>query len=73
MSIGFDDGSAPWAEVTTSDTGAALALLQTPTRVRAGPHRLVASAGESAIATVEVEFVAAPKRPMPGLPGFGMG
>lgn len=73
VSIGFDDGSAPWAEVTTSDVGAALALLQTPTRVRAGVHRLVASAGESAIATVEVEFVAVPKRPTPGLPGFGMG
>ncbi|MEQ8438979.1 MAG: choice-of-anchor D domain-containing protein [Ilumatobacter fluminis] len=73
VSIGFDDGSAPWAEVTTSDTGAALALLQTPTRVRAGIHRLVASAGESAIATVEIDFVAAPKRPTPGLPGFGMG
>lgn len=73
VSIGFDDGSAPWAEVTTSEVGAALALLQTPTRVRAGVHRLVASAGESAIATVEVEFVAAPKRPTPGLPGFGMG
>ena len=73
VSIGFDDGSAPWARVTTNDVGAALALLQTPTRVRAGPHRLVASAGETAIATVEVEFVAAPRRPTPGLPGFGMG
>lgn len=73
VSIGFDDGSAPWAEVTTSDVGAALALLQTPTRIRAGVHRLVASAGESAIATVEVEFVAAPRRPTPGLPGFGLG
>jgi len=73
VSIGFDDGSAHWAEVTTNDAGAALALLQTPTRVRAGPHRLVASAGERAIATVEVEFEAAPKRPTPGLPGFGLG
>ena len=73
VSIGFDDGSAPWGEVTTSDVGAALALLQTPTRVRAGVHRLVASAGESAIATVEVEFVAVPRRPTPGLPGFGLG
>ena len=73
VSIGFDDGSAPWAQVTTSEAGAALALLQTPTRVRAGAHRLVASAGETAIATVEVEFVAAPKRPTPGLPGFGLG
>ena len=73
VSIGFDDGSAPWATVTTGDGGAALALLQTPTRVRAGSHRLVASAGDTSIATVEVEFVATPRRPTPGLPGFGLG
>ncbi|MEZ5295145.1 MAG: choice-of-anchor D domain-containing protein [Ilumatobacteraceae bacterium] len=73
VTIGFDDGSAPWAEVTTSESGAALALLQTPTRVRAGPQRLVASAGEDATATVDVVFEAVPTRPTPGLPGFGLG
>jgi Tol biopolymer transport system component len=73
VTIGFDDGSEPFASVTTSDTGAALALLQTPVRVRGGTHRLVASAGETAIATVEVEFTAETARTTPGLPGYGLG
>jgi hypothetical protein len=73
VTIGFDDGSEPFADVTTGEAGSTLALVQTPTRVRAGVHRLVASAGEDAIATVEVEFTAPPERPMPGLPGFGLG
>jgi hypothetical protein len=73
VAIGFDDGSEPFASVTTSDTGAALALLQTPLRVRGGTHRLVASAGETAIATVEVTFNARTTRTTPGLPGYGLG
>jgi hypothetical protein len=50
-----------------------LAIVQLPARLRAGTQRLVASAGESAIATVTIEVTSPPRRVIVPLPGLGLG
>lgn len=73
VSIGFDDGSAPLATLETNADGSTLAIIPIPLRVRAGEHRLVASAVESAVASVPI-VITAPRRGItPGVPGYGLG
>jgi hypothetical protein len=73
VSVGFDDGSQPFVTQRTNAGGTALAIIQLPARLRPGAHRLVASAGESATATVTIEVTAPPRRALTPLPGFGLG
>lgn len=73
VSVGFDDGSQPFETLSTNSVGSALAIVQLPARLRAGTQRLVASAGESAIATVTIEVTSPPRRVIVPLPGLGLG
>ena len=75
VTVGFDDGSGAFANTVTDADGHALAVLQLPTRIRAGEHRIVASAGEAAIATHTVLVTSASDRRVtnPGVPGYGLG
>lgn len=73
VSIGFDDGSAPIATIDTNDGGSMLAIVPIPLRVRAGEHRLVASASESAVASATVTITASRRAITPGVPGYGLG
>lgn len=73
VSIGFDDGSQPFEILRTNADGSILSIMQLPARLRAGPQRMVASAGESATATVTIEVTTPPRRVIMPLPGLGLG
>jgi hypothetical protein len=73
VSIGFDDGSAPFDMVTANEDGAFLAILKLPGRLRVGERRLVASSADGAVATLTVDLDAPIRRWVPGMPGFGLG
>lgn len=73
VSIGFDDGSAPLATLQTNEAGSTLAIIPMPLRVRAGEHRLVASAAGSAVASATVVLTAPQRGVTPGVPGYGLG
>lgn len=73
VSIGFDDGSAPFDTVTANEDGAFLAILTLPARLRVGERRLVASSADGAVATVTIDVDAPIRRWVPGIPGFGLG
>lgn len=69
--IGFDDGGAPLAEVTTRVDGTFLALLDMPGQVRGGRRRLVATGPDGAVAVTEVLVRSAAPAVPPGVPGYG--
>jgi hypothetical protein len=73
VSVGFDDGSQPFETFRTNGAGSMLAIIQLPSRLRAGEQRLVAAAGESTIATVTIDVSAQPHRAAAPLPGLGLG
>jgi Tol biopolymer transport system component len=73
LTIGFDDGGAPFATVETGIDGAFLAVLTMPGRVRTGPRLLVASGSGGVVAGVPVEIEGVDDRSVPGAPGFGLG
>ena len=73
VSIGFDDGSAPFDSVMSNDDGSFLAIVTLPGRLRAGERRLVATSADGAVATIIVTIQAPIRRWIPGLPGFGLG
>ena len=73
VSIGFDDGSRPFATATTNEVGEFLALITLPGRLRAGERRLVASSAGGAVATVTITIEAPVQRWDPMLPGYGAG
>ena len=73
VTVGFDDGGAPFDTIVANDDGNALKVLQVPSRVRSGVHRLLASAGDAASATQTIEIVAPRRRVVPGVPGYGLG
>ncbi|MDJ0767405.1 MAG: choice-of-anchor D domain-containing protein [Ilumatobacter sp.] len=73
VAIGFDDGSPPFATVTTDALGSFLARVVLPARLRVGERRLVASAEGGAVASVPIELERRSDVPRTWLPGFGMG
>ena len=73
ISIGFDDGSEPFASVTSNEAGNFLAIVPLPARLRVGPRRLVASARDGAVANVAIEVVGSARRADPFIPGYGLG
>lgn len=73
VSIGFGDGSPPFASVTANDDGAFLAIVRLPGRLRIGDRQLVASGPDGAIATTPLMIGGVGVRTMPGLPGYGLG
>jgi len=73
VSIGFDDGSAPFSFVTSNDEGGFLAVVSLPTRLRVGSHRLVATARDGAVSNVTIDVQGSPEEANPVVPGFGLG
>jgi len=71
--IGFDDGSAPLAEVTTTSEGGFLAQLDLPALVRGGERRIVASGPDGAVAAADVIVRSRGDSIVPRTPGAGMG
>jgi hypothetical protein len=72
VTIGFDDGSPPFATITTDGTGSFLTGITLPTRVRLGERRLVASSSDGAVATFTLDVVARRRTAEPWLPGYGV-
>jgi hypothetical protein len=73
VSIGFDDGGEPFATLTTDELGTFLAVVTLPARLRVGERRLVASAGDGAVAAATITVRGRRVGPMAGVPGFGLG
>lgn len=73
VSIGFDDGSAPFASVTSNGEGGFLAVVSLPNRLRVGMQRLVATARDGAVANVTIDVQGRPEDANPVIPGFGLG
>lgn len=73
VSIGFGDGSAPFATTAANDDGAFLAIIRLPGRLRVGDRQLVATAPDGATATTPISIVGGVTRRVPGLPGYGLG
>ncbi len=71
VAIGFDDGSEPFATVTTNSGGSFLAIVSLPARLRLGERRLVATADDGAVANVTIEVLGSESRINPAVPGFG--
>jgi hypothetical protein len=71
VAIGFDDGSAPFATVTTDAAGQFLAIVTLPSRLRVGERRLVATAKDGAVANVTIDVLGSVTRINPAVPGFG--
>jgi len=71
VQIGFDDGSAALLEVTTSDDGTFLAVLDLPGLLRGGRRRLVATAPDGAVVTTDVLVRPAARVVVAGTPGSG--
>jgi hypothetical protein len=73
VSIGFDDGGAPFATITTNDDGAFLAVITVPGRLRAGPRNLVATAPGGVVATWPINILVNEVTATPHIPGYGLG
>lgn len=73
ITIGFGDGHPPFATATADDTGAFLAAVRLPGRLRAGERQLVASGPEGTTAAAPITIVGRVARSVPGLPGYGLG
>lgn len=73
LSIGFEDGGAPFATAPTSENGTFLAAITVPARIRIGPRQLVASAPGGVIASFELDILGSRATQTPILPGFGLG
>lgn len=73
ISIGFDDGSQPFATVTTSGGGGFLATVALPMNLRVGQRNLVASGPDATVAVTTLHVSAAPQRAVPNVPGYGLG
>jgi hypothetical protein len=71
VAIGFDDGSEPFATVTTNEGGSFLAVVSLPARLRIGERRLVATADDGAVANVTIDVLGSESRLNPAVPGFG--
>ena len=71
VTIGWDDGTRPFATVLTDEVGSFRSPIVLPSRVRAGERRLVATSIGNAVATapLTVERVRLP--PHQQLPGYG--
>jgi hypothetical protein len=73
VTIGFGDGSAPFATTTANDHGAFLAIVRLPGRLRVGERQLVATGPDGATAATPIAIVGRTGRTVPGLPGYGLG
>lgn len=73
VTVGFDDGSRPFATVTTDESGAFLALVDLPVRLRIGDRRLVATSVGSAVATADLTVQRRRTTGPQQLPGYGWG
>lgn len=73
VTIGFGDGSAPFATTTANDDGAFLAIVRLPGRLRVGERQLVATGPDGAVAGTPIAIVGRTGRTVPGLPGYGLG
>lgn len=73
VSIGFDDGSAPFSSVTSNGEGGFLAVVSLPVRLRVGIRRLVATAPDGAVANVTIDVQGRPEDVNPIVPGYGLG
>ena len=73
LSIGFQDGGAPFATAQTSAEGTFLAAVTVPARVRIGPRVLVASAPGGVIASFQLDVLGSRDTQVPIVPGFGLG
>jgi hypothetical protein len=71
VAIGFDDGSRPFATVTTNEVGGFLAVVSLPARLRIGERRLVATANDGAVANVTIDVQGSVSRINPAVPGYG--
>jgi hypothetical protein len=73
VSIGFDDGGAPFTVVEANSGGKFLAIVMVPARLRVGQRLLVAAAENGAVGTWAIEVQGRPNPVIPRLPGFGLG
>jgi hypothetical protein len=73
VTIGFDDGSSPFATVMSSPDGSLIARVRVPARARAGDRRLVLTSVDEAVAAIDVRVAARGRTTVPGLPGYGLG
>ncbi|MFW2335828.1 MAG: choice-of-anchor D domain-containing protein [Ilumatobacter sp.] len=71
VAIGFDDGTEPFATVTSNAEGSFLAIVSLPARLRIGERRLVATASDGAVANVTIDVLGSESRINPAVPGFG--
>ncbi len=71
VAIGFDDGTEPFATVTSNAEGSFLAIVTLPARLRIGERRLVATASDGAVANVTIDVLGSESRINPAVPGFG--
>lgn len=73
ISIGFDDGSQPFATVRTSGDGGFLSTISLPGNLRAGQRNLVATGPNATVAVSSVHIAGLPNIVSPQVPGFGLG
>jgi hypothetical protein len=71
VSIGFDDGSPPFASVKANGAGSFLEVIDLPVRVRIGERRLVATSSGNAVAATTIDVERRQTVEQPQLPGFG--
>jgi hypothetical protein len=73
LTIGFEDGGAPFATAQTSEAGTFLAAITVPARTRIGPRLLVASGPGGVIASFPLDVLGNRNTQTPAVPGFGLG
>lgn len=71
VAIGFDDGTEPFATVTSNAEGSFLAIVSLPARLRIGERRLVATVSDGAVANVTIDVLGSESWINPAVPGFG--
>ncbi len=73
VTIGFDDGSQPFATVLTDEQGSFRTPIVLPNRLRAGDRRLVATSTGNAVATTPITIERPQVEGPQQLPGYGWG
>jgi len=71
VSIGFDDGSPPFATVKADEAGSFLQVVDLPVRIRIGERRIVATSSGNAVAAATIDVERRQTVEQPQLPGFG--
>ncbi len=73
ITIGFEDGSEPFASVATSGEGGFLATVVLPANLRAGDRTLIATGPDATVAVAALHVSASPRSVTPNVPGYGLG